>query len=114
MRTFRKVVIHGIEYDDITLAASDLNIDPAILIKELYRKSGDRWYLHNDDHFADDPNYLKEPAKSKPAEPHKETHVPGGPPTGGPGISAYELARRRRIYFTKVQPFQTDEEKPAK
>ena len=111
MRALRKVVIRGIEYQDLSYAAQALDIGPETLLKELHRKPGERWHISDDDYFVSDPP-PKEPAKETPAEPHKEIHVSGGPPTGGPGISDYELARRRRIYFLKVQPFQTDDEKP--
>jgi len=110
----KKVVIRGVEYPDITRAASVLDVGPEILLNELHRKSGDRWILDPDDHFVDDPDHLKEPVKETLVTRPKEKRVPGGPPVGGPGISDYELARRRRIFFLKVQPFQTPEEKPSK
>lgn len=116
MRALRKVTVQGVEYKDITHAAQALDIDPATLQKDFFRKGDDRWILNDSDHFADDPDHLKDPPTETPVARSKEkpVRIPGGPPVGGPGISDYELARRRRIYFTKVEPFQTDEEKPAK
>ncbi len=112
MRTLRKVIIRGVEYPDITHAAQALNCGPETLLLELYRKGEDRWILDPEDHFSDDPNHLKEPPKETLIARTKEIHIPGGPPTRRPGESDYGLSRRRRIYFTKVQPFQTPDEKP--
>ncbi len=96
MRKLRAVVIQGVEYQDITHAAAALDVGPEVLLKELYRKGGDRWVLNDSDHF------ISESPEGKPENQQGTWYKrPKGKPKGDPEAEQEEKPKRSKYQLVR-------------